>query len=60
VSSGSQNEAPTYIPNPIAQLNETKRAFWELTQAKVRGIALKRPISVVKEVREKIHETTPE
>jgi len=60
VSSGSQNEAPTYIPNPIAQPNEAERAFWELTQAKVRGIALKRPVSVAKEVGERIHETTPE
>jgi hypothetical protein len=60
VSSGSQNEAPTYIPNPIAQPNETKRAFWELTHAKVRGIAPKQPISVAKEAKERIHETTPE
>jgi len=60
VSSGAQNEAPTYIPNPIAQPNETERAFWELTQAKVRGIAMKQPVSVAKEVGEKIHETSPE
>lgn len=60
VSSGSQHEAPTYIPNPIAQPNETERAFWELTQAKVRGIALKQPVSVAKEVGARIHETTPE
>jgi hypothetical protein len=37
--SGSRNETPTRISNPIPKPNATEQALWDLTLSKVRGIA---------------------
>lgn len=60
VSSGSQNETSTRIQNPISNPNAIERDLWELTQAKVKGIAQRRPVSVADEVKRRISTTTPE